>query len=123
MMGRVSRTSLAIAMIALAVTMFVWASPNAKAGAIPYVGKMIAKGTAVAVAATATGGEAALNKVQSAAGQASCSAGNSVGQALSSVGQAAANGARDGGAVVYYGVKRTPHALANGAKALWHEVW
>ena len=121
-LNRVSRACLKAGMVALAVAMFAWAAPMARAGAIRYAGKMIVKGTAVAAAATASGGEAAVDKVQSA-GQATSNAGSSVKHALAHAGQVTTNGAKDGGAAVYYGAKRTPYEVAHGARSLWRAVW
>ncbi len=120
---RVSRAFLKAAMVGLAITMFGWMAPVARAGAIRYAGKMIAKGTAVAAAATAAGGQAAVNKVQMDAGPAANNAGNSVKHALVYAGQATTNGAKDGGAAIYYGAKRAPHTVVKGAKSLWHVIW
>ena len=122
-LNRVSRAGLKVGMVALAVMMFAWAAPNARAGAIRYAGKMIAKETAVAAAATAAGGEPAIHKVQSEAGPAASSAGNSVKRSLANVGRATTNGAKDGGAAVYYSAKRAPHTVATGARMLWHKIW
>lgn len=123
LMNRISRASLKAGMVALAITMFAWMAPTARAGAIRYAGKMVMKGTAVAAAATAAGSEAAANKIQSDAVPATASAGSSVKQALVHAGHATTNGAKDGGAAVYYSAKRAPHAVAHGAKALWHVLW
>lgn len=119
----ISRTCLKIAMAVLAVAMFAWMAPVARAGAVPYAGKMIAKGTAVAAAATVAGGQAAVNKVESDAGPAANNAGNSVKHALVHAGHATTNGAKDGGAAIYYGAKRAPHTVAQGAKAIWRVIW
>ena len=96
--------------------------PAARAGAIRYAGKMVVKGTAVAAAATASGGEAAVDKVQSAV-QATSNAGSSVKHVLAHASQVTTDGAKDGGAAVYYGAKRTPYEVAHGAKSLWRAVW
>ncbi|MEJ2008977.1 MAG: hypothetical protein P8Z30_12620 [Acidobacteriota bacterium] len=109
--------------VAMGLLMFAWAAPNASAGALRYAGKMAAKGTAVAAAATATGGQAALDKVQSETGQATSSAGNSLRRSLANVGRATTNGAKNGGAAVYYSAKRAPHTVAHGARMLWHKIW
>ncbi len=119
----VSRKFLKAAMVGLAITMFAWMAPVARAGAIRYAGKMIAKGTAVAAAATAAGGQAAVNKIQTDAGPAANNAGNSVKNALVHAGQVTTNGAKDGGAAIYYGAKRAPHTMAQGAQKLWHVIW
>jgi hypothetical protein len=122
-LNRVSRACLKVGMAALAATMFAWTAPTARAGAIRYAGKMVVKGTAVAAAATASGGEAAVNKIHTEAVPATTSAGSSVKHALVHAGQATTNGAKDGGAFVYYGAKRTPYEVAHGAKSLWRAVW
>jgi len=122
-LNRVSRAGLKVGMVALALLMFAWAAPNANAGAIRYAGKMVAKGTAVAAAATAAGGQAALDKVQTEAGPAADNAGSSIKRSLANVGRATTNGAKNGGAAVYYGAKRTPHTVAHGARVLWHKIW
>lgn len=122
-LNRMSRVSLKAGMVALAAMMFVWAAPTARAGAIRYAGKMVMKGTAVAAAATAAGSEAAFNKVQTDAVPATANAGSSLKHALVHAGNATTNGAKDGGAAVYYSAKRAPHAVAHGAKALWRAVW
>ena len=122
-MNRVSGAGLKVGMVALAIMMFAWAAPNARAGAIRYAGKVIAKETAVAAAATAAGGEAALNKVQSEAGPVASNAGSSVKHSLADVGRVTTNGAKDGGAAVYYSAKRAPHTVAHGASILWHKIW
>ena len=122
-MNGISRTCLKGGMVALAAAMFAWAAPTARAGAIRGAGKLIAKGTAVAAAATVSGGEAAVNKIQTDAVPATADAGNSVKRRLVHAGHATTNGAKDGGAVVYYGAKRTPHTVAQGAKSLWRVIW
>jgi hypothetical protein len=109
-------------LVALAAAAFAVAVPTAKAGAIRYAGKMIAKGTAVAAAATVAGGQAAADRVESA-GQSTGSAGSAVKHALVHVGQATTNGAKNGGAAIYYGTKRAPYTVAHGAKSLWRAVW
>lgn len=114
---------LKLGVAALAVTAFTWATPVARAGAIRYAGKMIAKGTAVAAAATAAGSETAVNKVQSDAMPATSHAGHSVKHALVHAGHATTNGAKDGGAAVYYAFKRTPHTVAKGARSIWRVIW
>jgi hypothetical protein len=119
----ISDACLKSAMVALAVMMFAWAAPMARAGAIRDAGKMIAKGTAVAAAATVAGGQAAVNKVQTDAVPATADAGNSVKRAFVYAGHATTNGAKDGGAAVYYGAKRTPHTVAHGAKSAWRAIW
>jgi len=119
----ISRFCLKGAPVALAVLMFGWSVPMARAGAIRDAGKMIAKGTAVAAAATVAGGQAAVNKVQTDAMPATADAGNSVKRALVHAGHATTNGAKNGGAVVYYGAKRTPHMVAHGATSLWRAIW
>jgi hypothetical protein len=122
-MSQVSRVGLMAGMVAMAVAMFSWTVPAARAGALRYAGKMVVKGTAVAAAATASGGQAAINKVESDAGPATSNAGNSVKRALVHAGHATTNGAKDGGAAIYYGAKRTPHTVAKGAKSLWRVIW
>lgn len=124
-MGRkgISRFCLKGAMVALAVMMFAWSVPMARAGAIRNAGRMIAKGTAGAAAATVSGGQAAVNKIQTDTVPATADAGNSVKRALVHAGHATTNGAKDGGAFVYYGAKRTPHTVAHGATSLWRAIW
>ena len=122
-LNRMSRVCLKAGMVVLAAMMFVWAAPVARAGAIRYAGKMVMKGTAVAAAATAEGSEAAMNKIQSTAVPATASAGSSIKQALVNAGHATTNGAKDGGAAIYYSAKRAPHTVAYGARALWHVIW
>ncbi len=119
----ISRACLKGAMVALAVMMFAWSVPMARAGAIRSAGKMIAKGTAVAAAATVSGGQAAVNTIQTDAVPATANAGNSVKRALVHAGHATTNGAKDGGAAVYYGAKRTPRTVAHGASSLWRAIW
>lgn len=111
------------ALVALAVMMFAWSVPVARAGAMRHAGRMVAKGTAVAAAATVAGSQAAVNKVETDAVPATANAGNSVKRALVSAGHATTNGAKDGGAAIYYGAKRTPHTVAYGAKSLWRVMW
>jgi hypothetical protein len=122
-LNRVTRACLKGGMVALAAVLVTWAAPAARAGAIRYAGRMVVKGTAVAAAATASGGEAAMDKIQSDAVPATANAGNSVKRALVHVGQVTTNGAKDGGAAVYYSAKRTPHTVATGAKSLWRAIW
>ena len=119
----ISRACLKGAPVALAIMMFAWSVPMARAGAIRDAGKMIAKGTAVAAAATVAGGQAAVNTIQTDAVPATTNAGNSVKRALVHAGQATTNGAKDGGAALYYGAKRTPHTVAHGARSLWRAIW
>lgn len=114
---------LKLGVLALAVMAFAWAAPPARAGAIRYAGKMIAKGTAVAAAATAAGSETAINKVQSDAMPATSRAGSSVKHVLIHAGHMTTNGAKDGGAAVYYACKRAPHTVAKGAKTIWRVIW
>lgn len=120
---RVSRACLKGGMVALAAVLVTWAAPAARAGAIRYAGRMVVKGTAVAAAATASGGQDAMNKIQTDAVPATANAGSSVKRALVHAGQVTTNGAKDGGAAVYYGAKRTPHTVATGAKSLWRAIW
>lgn len=122
-LNRISTACLKGALGALAIMLFAWSVPTARAGAIRYAGKMVARGTAVAAAATVAGGQAAVNKVESDAVPATTNAGNSVKRALVHAGHATTNGAKDGGAAVYYGAKRTPHTVAHGASSLWRAVW
>ena len=122
-LNRVYRTCLKAGMVALVAMLFAWTGPNARAGAVRYAGKMVLKGTAVAAAATAAGGEAAVNKVESDAVPATSHAGNTVKRALVQAGHATTNGAKDGGAAVYYGAKRAPHTVAKGARTLWRAIW
>lgn len=122
-LNRVFRTCLRPGMVALAAMLIAWTGPTARAGAVRYAGKMVLKGTAVAAAATAAGGQAAVNKVESDAAPATSHAGNTLKRALVHAGHATTNGAKNGGAVVYYGAKRTPHTLARGARSLWRAVW
>lgn len=122
-LNRVLRSCFKVALAVLAVAMMAWTAPVARAGAIRYAGNMVARGTAVAAAATVAGGQVAVNKVESDAGPVTSNAGSSVKGALVHVGQVTTNGAKDGGAVIYYGAKRTPHTVAAGAKALWRTIW
>ena len=119
----ISRVCLKGALAALAIMIFAWSVPMARAGAIRSAGKMIAKGTAVAAAATVSGGQTAVNTIQTDAVPATENAGNSVKRALVHAGHATTNGAKNGGAFVYYGAKRTPHTVAHGASSLWRAVW
>jgi hypothetical protein len=119
----ISRVCLKAGMLALAGMMFAWAAPTARAGAFRYAGKMVVKGTTAAAAATASGGQTAVNKIQAGAVPTTTSAGNSVKRALVHAGHATTNGAKNGGAAVYYGAKRSPHAVAHGARSLWRAVW
>ena len=119
----ISTGCLKVALVALAVMMFAWSVPTAQAGAIRRAGKMVAKGTAVAAAATVAGGQAAMDKVESDAVPATSNAGNFVKRALVHAGHVTTNGAKDGGAAVYYGAKRTPHTVARGASSLWRAMW
>jgi hypothetical protein len=120
---RISTACLKGALVALAGVMFAWSVPTAQAGAIRHAGKMVARGTAVAAAATVAGGQTAVNKVESDAVPMTSNAGNSVKRALVHAGHATTNGAKDSGAAVYYGGKRTPYAVAHGARSLWRVVW
>ena len=122
-LNRVSRACLKAGMVALAAAMFAWTVPTARAGALRYAGKMVVKGTTAAAAATASGGQAAVNKVQTDAVPATTNAGNSVKRALAHAGQATSNGAKNGGAAIYYGAKRSPHTVAHGAKSAWRAIW
>jgi hypothetical protein len=122
-LNRVSRACLKAGMVALAAMLIAWTGPTTRAGAVRYAGKMVVKGTAVAAAATAAGGEAAVNKVESDAVPATSHAGNTLKRALVHAGQVTTNGAKNSGAVVYYGAKRTPHTVARGAKSIWRAVW
>lgn len=122
-LNRISRAWLKVAMAVLAVAMFAWMAPIARAGAVRYAGKMVAKGTAVAAAATVAGGQAAVNTVESDAGPATNNAGNSVKHALVHAGHATTNGAKDGGAAIYYGAKRAPHTVVKGARTIWRVIW
>ena len=119
----ISTACLKSALVALAVMTFVWSVPTARAGAIRHAGRMVAKGTAVAAAATVSGGHAAVNKIHTDAVPATTNAGNSVKRALVHAGHATTNGAKDGGAAVYYAAKRTPHTVAHGASSLWRAMW
>ncbi|HET7212003.1 MAG TPA: hypothetical protein VFL79_00315 [Terriglobia bacterium] len=110
-------------LVALAAMTFAWSVPAAHAGAIRRAGRMVAKGTAVAAAATVSGSQAAANKIQTDAVPATANAGHSVKRTLVHAGNATANGAKDGGAAVYYGAKRTPHTVAYGARSLWRVMW
>lgn len=111
------------ALAALAVMTFAWSVPPARAGAIRHAGRMVAKGTAVAAAATVSGSQAAANKIQTDAVPATANAGHSVKRTLVHAGHATTNGAKDGGAAVYYGAKRTPHTVASGARSVWRVMW
>jgi hypothetical protein len=119
----ISTACLKVALFALAAMMFAWSVPTARAGAIRHAGRMVAKGTAVAAAATVAGGHAAVNTVESDAVPATSNAGNFVKRALVHAGHATTNGAKDSGAAVYYGAKRTPHTVAHGASSLWRVMW
>jgi hypothetical protein len=123
LLKQVFRACLKAGIVALAAMMLVWAAPTARAGAIRYAGKMVVKGTAEAAAATASGSEAAVNKIHTEAVPATTNAGSSVKRALVRVGQATTNGAKNSGAVVYYGAKRAPHTVAAGTKAAWRAIW
>ena len=120
---RISGVCLKSALVALAGMTFAWSVPMAHAGAIRHAGRMVAKGTAVAAAATVSGSQAAVNKIQTDAVPATANAGNSLKRTLAHAGHATTNGAKDGGAAVYYGAKRTPHTVAYGARSLWRVVW
>jgi hypothetical protein len=109
--------------IVVAAAMFAWTVPTARAGALRYAGKMVVKGTTAAAAATASGGQIAVDKIQTDAVPATANAGNSVKRALVHAGQVTTNGAKDGGSAIYYGAKRTPHTLAHGAKSAWRAIW
>lgn len=122
-LNRISGVCVKSGMVVLAAMLLAWTAPSARAGAIRYAGKMVVKGTAVAAAATVSGGQAAANKVQTDAMPATENAGNSVKRALVRVGQVTTNGAKDGGAAVYYGAKRTPYTVKHGAKSMWHAIW
>lgn len=120
--NRVYRAWLKAGVGALAAAMIAWAAPAAQAGAVRYAGRVIVKGTAAAASATVAGGQVAADKMQSA-GQSTTGAGSAVKHALVHAGQATTNGAKDGGAVIFYGTKRAPHTVAHGAKSLWHAIW
>ena len=122
-LDEISRVCLKVGMAALAMVMLAWTVPSARAGAFRYAGKMVVKGTTAAAAATASGGKAAANKIQTDAVPATTNAGNSVKRALVHAGQATSNGAKNGGAAIYYGAKRTPHTVAQGAKSAWRAIW
>ena len=122
-LNRISGVCLKAGMVVLAAMMLAWTAPVARAGVIRYAGKMVLKGTADAAGATVAGGQAAMNKVQTDAMPATENAGNSVKRALIHVGQMTTNGAKDGGAAIYYGAKRTPYAVKHGAKSMWHAIW
>lgn len=117
------RACLKAGIVAVAAAMFAWAVPTARAGALRYAGRMVAKGTTAAASATASESQAAVNKVQTDAVPETAKAGHSVKHALARAGDATTNGAKDGGAVIYYGAKRTPHTMAHGAKSAWRAVW
>ncbi|TAM84561.1 MAG: hypothetical protein EPN47_00130 [Acidobacteria bacterium] len=121
--NRISQACLKGGIVALAAAAFAWAVPMAQAGAIRYAGKMVVKGTTAAASATASGSQTAVNKIQTDAVPATRNAGNSVKHALVRAGGATANGAKDGGAVVYYGARRTPGTVANGARSAWRAIW
>src|SRR5574340_143169 len=70
------------ALVALAAMTFAWSIPAAHAGAIRSAGRMVAKGTAVAAAATVSGSQAAANKIQTDAVPATANAGHSVKRTL-----------------------------------------
>lgn len=122
-LNRLTRACLKGGMVGLAAMTFLWAAPVARAGAIRYAGKMVVKGTAVAAAATAAGGQAAVDRVQSEAVPATNEAGHSLKHALVHAGHATTNAGKDGGAAIYYGAKRAPHTVAKGAKSLWRIIW
>ena len=122
-LSRISRLCLKVGMVVLAAMMLVWTAPAARAGVVRYAGKMVLKGTADAAAATVAGGQAAMNTVQTDAVPTTENAGNSVKRALVHVGHVTTNGAKDGGAVIYYGAKRTPYTVAKGAKSMWRAIW
>ena len=122
-LDEISRVCLKVGMAALAMVMLAWTVPLARAGALRYAGKMVVKGTTAAAAATASGGKAAANKIQTDAVPATTNAGISVKRALVHAGQATSNGAKNGGAAIYYGAKRTPHTVAQGAKSAWRAIW
>src|SRR5579884_1468516 len=111
--NRVYRACLKAGIGAMAAAMMAWAAPGAQAGAIRYAGRMIAEGTAAAASATVAGGQVAADKVESA-GQTTSSAGSAVKHALVHAGQATTNGAKNGGAAIYYGTKRAPYTVAHG---------
>ena len=119
----IARACLKAGMITLVVALLAWSVPKARAGALRYTGKMIAKGTSAAASATASRGQAAVDKIQTDAVPATARAGNSVKRTLVHAGHATTNGAKDGGAFIYYGAKRTPHTVAYGAKSAWRAVW
>jgi hypothetical protein len=118
-----SRACLKAGMLAMAAVVLAWSVPSARAGAFRYAGKMVVKGTTAAAAATASGGQAAVNKIQTDAVPATTNAGNSVKRALVHAGQATTNGAKNGGAAIYYGAKRSPHTVAHGATSAWRAIW
>ena len=122
-LNRISSVCLKAGMVVLAAMMLAWTAPAARAGVIRYAGKMVLKGTADAAGATVAGGQAAMNKVQTDAMPATENAGNSVKRALVHVGQVTTNGAKDGGAAIYYGAKRTPYTVKHGAKSMWRAIW
>ena len=122
-LNRISGVCLKAVMVVLAAMLLVWTAPAARAGVIRYAGKMVLKGTADAAGATVAGGQAAMNKVQTDAMPATENAGNSVKRALVHVGQVTTNGAKDGGAAIYYGAKRAPYTVKHGAKSMWRAIW
>ncbi|HEX5413652.1 MAG TPA: hypothetical protein VFZ27_17530 [Terriglobia bacterium] len=122
-LNAISRACLKAGLLALAATMFAWTVPTARAGALRYAGKMVAKGTTAAASATASGSHAAVNKFQTDAVPATARAGHSFKRTLAHAGNATTNGAKDGGAFIYYGAKRTPHTVAHGAISAWRAIW
>ncbi|HET9179164.1 MAG TPA: hypothetical protein VFQ24_12470 [Terriglobia bacterium] len=122
-LNRISRVCLKAGMLALAAATLAWTVPTARAGALRYAGKMVARGTTAAASATASGGQAAVNKFQTDAVPATARAGHSVKRTLAHAGEATTNGAKDGGAFVYYGAKRAPHTVAHGARSAWRAIW
>ena len=119
----ISRACVNAGMLVLAAALFAWTVPTARAGALRYAGKMVARGTTAAAAATASGSQAAVNRFQTDAVPATARAGHSVRRTLAHAGAATTNGAKDGGAFIYYGAKRTPHTVAYGAKTAWRAIW
>jgi hypothetical protein len=119
----ISRACLKAGMLALAAAVFAWAVPTARAGALRYAGKMVARGTTAAASATASGSQTAVNKFQTDAMPATARAEHSVRRTLAHAGAATTNGAKDGGAFIFYGAKRTPHTVAVGAKTAWRAIW
>lgn len=119
----ISRACVKAGMLALAAALFAWTVPTARAGALRYAGKMVARGTTAAASATASGSQAAVNRFQTDAVPATARAGHSVKRTLAHAGAATTNGAKDGGAFIFYSAKRTPHTVAHGAKSAWRAIW